>query len=169
MVVVAFSSQGFWENVQQFIPRLGFFVFLKVEISLFMLIPLFRPGSVHSGSVSWDDCDRVFADELYVSSFPERFTPCLDSNIARFDFVGSKVYMCLSETCHLHFWQNDQGLLHATAVMRVWNGHRMRVSTQSTLEKNTLLPLLPGFEFATFQSQVQPSKQQTIPAPHRHS
>ena len=27
-----------------------------------------------------------------------------------------KVYACLAVTCHLHFWQNDRGLLHATAV-----------------------------------------------------
>ena len=29
-----------------------------------------------------------------------------------------KVYACLAVTCYLHFWQNDQGLLHATAVTR---------------------------------------------------
>ena len=27
-----------------------------------------------------------------------------------------KVYACLAATCYLHFWQNDQDLLHATAV-----------------------------------------------------
>ena len=43
--------------------------FFKVEISSRTLIPLFRPGSVHGGSASWDDCDRVFPDELLVSSF----------------------------------------------------------------------------------------------------
>ena len=41
---------GFWENVRQFISRLHFF--LKVEISSRTTIPLFRPGSVHSGSAS---------------------------------------------------------------------------------------------------------------------
>ena len=35
------------------LPALIFF--FKVEISLRTLIPLFRPGSVHSGSASWDD------------------------------------------------------------------------------------------------------------------
>ena len=35
-----------------------------------------------------------------------------------------KVYACLAVTCHLHFWQNDQGLLRATAVTRGWNGYR---------------------------------------------
>ena len=28
------------------------------------------------------------------------------------------MHACLAVTCHLHFWQNDQGLLHATAVTR---------------------------------------------------
>ena len=36
-------------------------------------------------------------------------------------------------TCHLHFWQKDRGLLCTTAVTRGWNGHRIRVSTQSWL------------------------------------
>ena len=47
--------------------------FFKVEISLRTLIPLFMPGSVHSGSASWDDCDWVFPDELHVSSFSLQF------------------------------------------------------------------------------------------------
>ena len=47
-------------------------LFFKVEISLHKLIPLFRLGSVHSGSTSWDNCDREFPDELHVSSFPDR-------------------------------------------------------------------------------------------------
>ena len=28
------------------------------------------------------------------------------------------MYACLDVTCHLHFWQNDRGLLRATAVTR---------------------------------------------------
>ena len=34
------------------------------------------------------------------------------------------MYACLAVTCHLHFWQNDRGLLRATAVTRGWNGYR---------------------------------------------
>ena len=45
--------------------------FLIVEISSRTLIPLFMPGSVHSGSVSWDHCGRMFPDKLHVSSFLE--------------------------------------------------------------------------------------------------
>ena len=48
---------GFWENVRRFIPRLPFFLFFfKVAIRSHKLIPLFWPGSVHSGSANWDDC-----------------------------------------------------------------------------------------------------------------
>ena len=48
------------------------------------------------------------------------------------DHSGSArgVYACLGVTCHLHFWQNDRGLLRATAVTRGWNEHRIRVGTQ---------------------------------------
>ena len=64
--------RGLRKNIRQFNPRLPFF-FFKVEISSRKLIPLFRPGSVHSGSASCDDYDRVFPVELRVSSFPDRF------------------------------------------------------------------------------------------------
>ena len=32
--------------------------------------------------------------------------------------------MCLTVTCHLHFWQNDWNLLGAIAMTRGWNGYR---------------------------------------------
>ena len=51
-------------------PALFFF---KLGISLCTLIPLIGPGSVHSGSASWDDYGQVFPDRLHVSSFPKRF------------------------------------------------------------------------------------------------
>ena len=54
-------------------PPQHFFFFLEVEISSRTLIPLFMPGSVHSGSASWDDCGRMFPDRLRVSSFQDRF------------------------------------------------------------------------------------------------
>ena len=49
------------------------FFFFKAEISSCTPIPLFRPGSVHSGSVNWDDCDWVFPDKLCVRLLPDRF------------------------------------------------------------------------------------------------
>ena len=52
---------------------LFFSYFFLVEISSCTLIPLIMPGSVHSGSASWDDCGRAFPDELHASWFPDRF------------------------------------------------------------------------------------------------
>ena len=123
--------RGFWENVRRFIPRQR--SFFQVEISSHKLLPLFRPGSVHSGSASWDDCDRVFPDELRVSSFPERFphSAWTAASSAHSDLVASKVPIWLGVTSHLQFWQNDRGLLRATAATCGRNGHRIRVSTQS--------------------------------------
>ena len=69
-----------------------------------------------------------------------------------------KMYACLALTCHLHFWQNDRGLLHATAVTREWNGYRNKSQHRKlTLEKKILQPLLQGFESATFRSRVRRS------------
>ena len=42
-------------------------LFLKWRLALRTLIPLFMPGSVHSGSVSWDSCGWMFPDKLCVS------------------------------------------------------------------------------------------------------
>ena len=102
----------------RFLPAL--FIFLS-GASSHLSIPLFRPGSVHNGSVSGDDSDHVFPDELNVSSF--------SSVIGSHSMLGKHSqptltlpgpgHMCvLGVTCHLHFWQNDLGLLCATVVTR---------------------------------------------------
>ena len=70
-VVMAFSSLStIWGKVWRFISHLFYFFFFKVEISSHTPLPVFRPRSIHSGSVSWDDCGRIFPDELHVSLFP---------------------------------------------------------------------------------------------------
>ena len=115
-----------------------------MEISPSTPDTLFKPGSFHSSSASLDDCGRAFTDVLRVSSFP---TLCLDSMSAQTDFVGSRVYACFDVTFHLNFWQNDRGLLCATAVTRGWNGQRIR-------RKFSRRTVLPGFELATFHSRV---------------
>ena len=83
-----------------------------------ILILLFRQESVHSGSVSWDDCGRVFPGELHMSSFPDRFPHYAwkMAQSAQSDFPGSRVYECLGVTCHQHFWQNDWDLLCANTI-----------------------------------------------------
>ena len=51
-----------------------------------------------------------------------------------------KVYACLAVICHLHFWQNDRDLLHATAVTRGWNKYRNKSQhRKSTLERKIRL------------------------------
>ena len=77
-----------------------------------------------------------------------------------------KVYACLAVTCHPRFWQNDRGLLRATAVTRGWNGYRNKSQHRKlTLEKKILPPLQQGFEPTTFQSWVRCSNHWSIPAP----
>ena len=70
VVVVAFSScariLGECLTIH-YLPALLFLFFVLVfivEISSRTLIPLFRPGSVHSGSASSDYCDQMFPGEL---------------------------------------------------------------------------------------------------------
>ena len=60
------------------------------------------------------------------------------------DHIG-RIYACLTVTCHLHFWQNDRGLLRATAVTRGWNGYRNKSQHRKlTLEKKNYLAAPPG-------------------------
>ena len=65
-----------------------------------------------------------------------------------------KLYACLAVTCHLHFWQNDRGVLRATAVTRGWNGYRNKSQHRKlTMEKKILPPLLQGFEPRPFDHE----------------
>ena len=49
--------------------------------------------------------------------FPDRFPHFVRTALSSHsNFVGSRVYACLAVTCNMHFWQNDQGLSHASAV-----------------------------------------------------
>ena len=77
MVVAFFSPGRIWGECSTTHFPLALFVVVfclfLVEISSRTLNPLFKPESVHSGSASWDDCNRVLPDELRVSSFPDRF------------------------------------------------------------------------------------------------
>ena len=66
-----------------------------------------------------------------------------------------KVHEYLAVTCHWHFWQNDRGLLRATAVTRGWNGYRNKSQQRKlALEKKILPPLQQGFELTTFWSRA---------------
>ena len=80
------------------------------------------------------------------------------------DFAGSKVYASLGVTCHLHFWQNDQGLLRATAVTEVERTSNKSQRTKLILEKKISPLLLKGLELETIRSRARHSTN-AIPAP----
>ena len=134
-----------------------------MEISSRTLIPLFRPGSVHSGSASLDDCGRVFSDELRVGLFP-RLVPtlCLDSIVSplRLRWVkGVCVIRCNLPPALLAEWPGSF-TCHCgnTGMERTSNKNRCR---KLTLEKKILLPRL---ELATFRSLMTLALcQQAIP------
>ena len=77
-----------------------------------------------------------------------------------------RAYVYLAITCHLHFWQNDQGLSRATAVTWGWNRYWSDSQHRKlTLETKILPPLLQGLKLETFQSGVWHSKKWAIPTP----
>ena len=169
--LVAFPSHAriLWECLTiHFPPTLfSFFFSFKVAISSCTLIPLFMPGSVHSGSVSWDDCGWIISDKLHDSWFSNRFPHYAWTAAwsAHSDFIESRMYACLGVNCHLYFLQTERDLLCATAV--TWGRTPNKtLHTKLTQEKKILLPLLSGFQLATFQSGAWRSYQQALPAPY---
>ena len=74
-----------------------------------------------------------------------------------------RVHVCSAVICHLHFWQNDRDLLHATAVTQGLNGYWNKSQHKKyTLEKKVLLP---GLKPMTFQSWVWHSNHWATPGP----
>ena len=116
VVVVAFSSLAgiLWEGLTIHSPPAFYYYYFLEWRWLAHKIPFFRPGSVHSGSASWDDW-RV-ACELVSWEVP---TLCLDSGI-----VSSLRLRWVKGVCGFRcnlppaLIQNDRGLLRATAVTR---------------------------------------------------
>ena len=68
------------------------------------------------------------------------------------------MYACLAVTCHLHFWQSDQDLLHATAVTQRVEQIPTCQHRKLTLEKEILPPLLSG-------SNLKPFHQESVALP----
>ena len=112
-------------------------------------------------ALAWLVLHETAAVSAQVLCTPYNHAPChfMQSHIR-------KVYVCLAVTWHLYFWQNDRGLLRATAVTRGWNGYRNKSQhRKSTLEKKILPLFQQGFEPTTFQSWVWHSNHYAIPAP----
>ena len=78
--------------------------------------------------------DHAEKNQTQYSDYMEKnHTLNLDHMENESHFIQSHVHMvnvCLVVTCHLHFWQKDQDLLHATAITRGWNILKY-VSTES--------------------------------------
>ena len=100
------------EHLTTHSPPVLFFFFFWVKISLCILIPLFMPGSDHSGSSSWDDCGRCSLTSCVWACFRIGFpqNALIAAWSAHSNFTGSRMYACLGVTCHLHFCQNGRGL-----------------------------------------------------------
>ena len=58
------------------------------------------------------------AVSVQVLCTPYNYAPFYSVSLFQATYVGC-TDVCLVVTCHLHFWQNDRDLLHATAVTRV--------------------------------------------------
>ena len=139
--------------------RLWFYMSDKLFIAVFFFfLNIHRSGVLTA--LAWLVPHETAAISAQVLCTPYKHAPChfMQSHIR-------KVYTCLAVTCHMRFWQNDQGLLRATAVTWGWNGYRNKSQHRKlTLEKKILPPLLQGFEPATFRSRVRRSNHWAIPA-----
>ena len=122
------------------------------------------PGSIYSGSASWDDCGRMFSDKSCVSCFrigshtmsgQWHSQPTLTLLIK-----GVCVFRCNLPPALLAEWPGSF-TYHCsnTGVEQTPNKSR---HTKLTLKKKILMPFLLGFELATFWSQVQHSYQQAL-------
>ena len=151
VVVAAFSSCARileeWLTTHS-LPML--FLCLWVEIRSRTLIPLLRPGSVHNGSASWDDCGWRAACELVSRQVP---ILCLHSGtVSPLHWVkGVCVVRCNLPLALLADWP---GSFTCHCDNTGWNGHQISQHTKLTLENNILPPFLLGFELATFQLPV---------------
>ena len=123
MVVVTFSS---------FVRNWGEVSTIYCPTALFFFVCLFvlkwRSARDHqSRFLGQDQSIVVQRAEMTVAECP--LTSCMCARFpdmfphyawtaksAHSDFVGSRVYASLGVTCYLNFWQNDRGLLCATAV-----------------------------------------------------
>ena len=102
--------------------RLWFYTSDKLFIARFYVFFFFLVNIHRSGvltALAWLVPHETAAISAQVLCTPYNHAPChfMQSHIR-------KVYACLAVTCHLHFWQNDQDLLRATALTRGWNGYR---------------------------------------------
>ena len=104
----------------------------------------------------------------FSASFVDTSLTIQTCNSLQIHFIWShipRVHMCLAVTCCQHFWQNDQDILHATAITQGWNGYQNKNQHRKlTLEKKNLLLLLPGLKPETSWSWICCSNHWATPA-----
>ena len=88
--------------------------------------------------------------------YPDMFPhcACTAASSSNPDFVESRVCACSDVPCQLHFWQNNRGLLRATAVTWGWDCNRIRVITQRKRWEDNIRDWT-GLDFAKSQSAVE--------------
>ena len=107
-------------------------------------------------------CCRLGARSVYTTIQPCTTLQCqfMWSHICR----GGRG---VAVTHHLHFWQNDQDLLHAAAVTQGWNRYQKESPHRKLTREKIILPLLLSqFKPKTFWSSDQHSNHWAIPTPH---
>ena len=67
-------------------------------------------------SHGWPVLHKTAAISMHVLCTPYNHAPVYSVTSFKATYIGR-----LAVTCHLHFWQNDQDLLHATVVTWGWN------------------------------------------------
>ena len=110
-------SGAYFQSVQQAHTSKWCLLLVSVVGTHVQVVLTFSQCSRHT-------CPRLVSHETAAISAQVLCTPY---NHAPCHFMQShirKLYAGLAVTCHLHFWQNDQDLLRATAVTRGWNGYR---------------------------------------------
>ena len=89
----------------------------------------------------------------HMKLLPSQCILCMPYNHAPCYYMQShirKVYTWLAVTCHLHFWQNDQGLLRATAVNIKIMSRTCRFETCRYLQLPNFKLRLISWEWVTY-------------------
>ena len=103
--------------------------------------------------VTWLRPREAVAISTHVPYTPYNHAPVYSILLFGTTIVGC-VRVCFAVTFHLHFWQNDRGLLRAHAVSSGWKGYRNKSQHRKlTLEEKSLPSLLPGLEPRPFDHE----------------
>ena len=102
---------------------------LMLHVSLSgWLYPFISCFLIFTEVVYWQHClvvtllvlHETAAISVHVMCTPYNCSPVY--NVILFQAICG-LHVCLAITCHLHFWQKDWDILHATVVTWGWNGY----------------------------------------------